>query len=47
MLKTAKEIKKIKTDLDTTIQFMNSKFEIVVNQSKELTDKVSKLVDDN
>ena len=43
----AVEIKKEFADLDNTIQFMNAKFETVVNQNKELTDKVSKLVDEN
>ena len=47
LLKIVKEIKKMNTDLDTSIQFMNSKFELVVKQNKELTEKVSKLVDEN
>ena len=46
LLKIVEEIKSLKTDLDNTVQFMNSKFEMVLNQNKELSDKVSKLVDE-
>lgn len=46
LLKIVEEIKHLKTDLDNTIQFMNSKFEMVLNQNKDLSDKVSKLVDE-
>ena len=47
MLKIVEGIKNIKTDLDNTIQFINSKFEKAVNQNKELSEKVSKLADES
>ena len=46
-MKIVEGIKNIKTDLDNTIQFMNSKFEKAVNQNKELSEKVSKLADES
>ena len=32
--KAVKEIKEMKTNLDTTIHLMNSKYELLVNQTK-------------
>ena len=47
LLKIVKDIKKLKSGVDKAVDFMNTKFELVMDESKELKDKVSMLVNES
>ena len=47
LFKIVEDIKKLKSDIDKAVNFMNIKFELTMHESKELKGKVSMLVNEN
>ena len=44
LFKIVEDIKKLKSDIDKAVDFMNTNFEVIMHESKELNGKVSTLV---
>ena len=47
LLKIVEDIKKLKSDINKAVYFMNTKFELIMHENKKLKGKVSMLVNEN